>query len=129
MVAYRSINYPHIAFKTRAACDEFELLQPIIKEMIIRLSEYLWELFGYIMTITSVYRKKKSSQHSRYEAADVRAHDMTSEISNHAILFCLTKYPRQDIICLPDGRKRNALSVWPHGKGDNNHLHLSQDKT
>ena len=129
MVAYRSIKYPYIAFKTKAACNEFEALKLTIREMIIKLSEYLWELFGYIMTVTSVYRKNKRSQHSRYEAVDVRAHDMTSEISNHAILFCLTKYPRQDIIRLRGGRQRNALSCWPHGKGSNNHLHLSQDKT
>ena len=129
MVVYRSINYPYIAFKRQDCYHGFEALKPTVKEMTVKLSEYLWELFGYIMTVTSVWRKDKRSQHSRYEAVDVRAHDMTSEISNHAILFCLTRYPRQDTIKTSGGRQRNALSCWPHGKGSNNHLHLSQDKT
>ena len=129
MVTIQTPEFLCLVFYNREHIYQFHDLKAPVKDMVLDLGEHLFSEFQVLLPITSVYRNDPRSQHFRYEAVDAWCRGMSSEVSNYCILFCLTNYPRQDIIILPDGRKRNALSIWPHGRLGKNHLHLSQDKS
>lgn len=113
-------------FKTRQLSEEWNSfkIRHELKNMVNALDGWCQRMGLPEVVVTSLLRDDLKSQHSRGEAADIRAHGLRLEQGAKIINYLTEMFFRRSL--RPDGRQNRC--VYCHGEGDNLHFHLSIDR-
>jgi len=117
-----------LQFKRMRFIDEFNKVDPRIQAITLMLAHQAKELWGYIITVTCIFRsskeqdyyyrkgmtKIKSSPHMYWRAIDIRMNDLAPDARQELCDLVNENFPRTD----------NLKTALLHGVGSNIHLHL-----